>query len=168
MESNTLAVVLVVVLSFLFAGIGGLLIFLYRRNKKKATESLAWSETTGTVVKSVVRVEESVFGSDDSQGESQPMYSADISYTYQIGGMLHTSERISFSGKSSYSKREKAEEITAQYSEGSRPSVFYNPNNHHEAVLERSAKGSRIFLWAGMAFLAVALITIVVGFFVLI
>lgn len=167
MDSNTLAVVLVLFLSVLFAGIGGLLIFLYRRNRKKASESLSWSETTGTVVKSSIRVEDSVFSSDDNQGESQPMYSADINYTYQVGSMLHTSDRLSFSGKSSYSKREKAEEFTSRYPEGSRPPVFYNPNKPHEAVLDRSAKGSCIFFWAGTAFLSIGVIALIVGIFVL-
>ena len=163
MDSNTFAVVLVISLTVLFCGIGIVLLLISRRNKKKATESLNWPETTGRVIKSMIDIGHDVLGSEDSQGESQPMYSAAVSYTYQVGDMLYTSDRISFAGKSSYSKPDKAEVVTAKYPEGSTVSVFYNPDKHQEAVLERTAKGSGIFLGAGIAFLSIGVITLIVG-----
>lgn len=124
---------------------------------------MSWHETGGTVVKSGVVLGESVFGGDDEQGQSQPMYSPDISYTYQVENMLYTSDRDSFAGKSSYSKAEKAELIAAKYPDGSKVTVFYNPSKPEEAVLERSAKGSAVLLVAGIVFLIVGLISLVVG-----
>ena len=167
MDSNTLAVVLVVSLTVLFCGIGIVLLLISRRNKKKAAASLSWPETTGRVIKSTIDIGYDVMGSDDSQGESQPMYSAAVSYTYQVDDMLYTSDRISFGGKSSYSKPDKAETEIAKYPEGSRVSVFFNPQRHEEAVLERTAKGSGVFLIAGVAFLIIGVITLIVGIIIL-
>jgi len=167
MEANTLTILLIGSFVILFSGIGILLILLHQRNKKKASESLSWPVTTGTVIESKVRVGENVFSSDDALDESQPVYSADISYAYQVNGVEYTSDRISFAGKSSYSKAEKAEVISAKYPEGSRVSVFYNPEKHQEAVLEQTAKGSGVFLIAGFVFLGIGLIALVVGGFLL-
>jgi hypothetical protein len=162
MEASTLSIILIVSLVVLFSGVGILLILLHQRNKKKAKRSLSWPETKGTVIKSEVVVEESVFGSDE-QGQSQPMYTADISYTYQVDDMLYTSDRISFAGKTSYSKPDKAEMIVAKYPDGSNVSVFYDQSNPKEAILERSAKGSGVLLVAGVIFLVIGLISLVVG-----
>ena len=46
---------------------------------------------------------------------------------------------------------------------GSGVSVFYNPNEPKEAVLERSAEGSVVLLVAGIVFIVVGLISLVVG-----
>lgn len=167
MDTNTLAFIIVAGLAVLFLGIGILLIFLYRRNQKKASESLTWPETTGTIINAKIRVEDSVFDNDEFQNGSQQMYSADISYTYQADGILYTSERISFAGKSSYSKRQKAEEIIARYPVNSTVSVFFNPQKHEEAVLDRSAKGSGVLMGAGIAFLSIGLIALVLGIILL-
>lgn len=168
MNANTLGLILVISFVVLFSGIGIVLILLHQRNKKKAHESLSWPETKGTIIKSKVVVGESVFSSgDDDDGQSQPMYSAEITYHYQVGDMLYTSERISFAGKTSYSKPEKAEAITKQYPEGSIVSVFYDPDKSEIAVLERSAKGSGALIVAGIVFLSIGLITLIVGILIL-
>jgi preprotein translocase subunit YajC len=163
MATSTLGLILMIVFVVLFSGIGILLILLHQRNKKKAQESMSWHEIGGTIIKSGVAMGESVFGGDDEQGQSQPMYSPEISYTYQVEDMLYTSDRVSFAGKSSYSKAEKAELIAAKYPDGSKVTVFYNPAKPEEAVLERSAKGSAVLLIAGIVFLVVGLISLVVG-----
>ena len=166
MNANTLGLILMVSFVILFSGIGILLIFLHQKNKRKAEKSLAWPETKGTVIKSEVVVGESVFGGDDD-GQSQPMYSAEISYTYQVDEMLYTSDRISFAGKSSYSKSDKAEAFTKQYPEGSTVRVFYDPEKREVAVLERSAKGSEVLLIAGIVFLSIGVISLIVGLVIL-
>jgi hypothetical protein len=164
MNTNTLTLLIVVGLAVLFIGIGLLLIFLYRRNQKRASESLLWPETSGTVVHSAVSAEVSVFDNDEIQNQRQQMYSADIRYTYLIDGVEYTTKRISFAGKSSYSKQQRAEEIIAKYPQGASVRVFYNPEKNQESVLERTANGSGVLLGAGVAFLLVGVITLIVGF----
>lgn len=167
MEANTLGLILSISFFILFSGIGILLILLQQKNKRKAERSLYWPETKGTIIKSEVVVGESVFGGDDDDGQSQPMYSAEVNYTYQVDDMIYTSERISFAGKSSYSKPDKAEAVTRQYPEGSIVSVFYDPEKREVAVLERTAKGSGVLLAAGIIFLIIGLISLIVGIIIL-
>jgi hypothetical protein len=167
MAANTLTIIIVIFLFILFSGIGILLILLNQRAKKKASQSQSWPKTTGTIVKSRVATESSVFGGDDAQGESQPMYLADIEYTYRVGDMVYTSKRVAFGGKSQYSKPLKAEEEAARYPEGKSVTVFYNPEKHQEAVLEQSAKGSGVLLIAGIVFLAIGVIALLVGLILL-
>ncbi len=167
MDANTLTIILTISFFVLFSGIGILLIFLYRRSKKKALNSMSWPETKGTVIKSEVAVGDSVFGGDDDEGGSQPMYSAEISYTYQVGDTLHTSDRISFAVKSSNSKPDKAKAVTERYPEGSEVNVFYNPDQHEVAVLERSAKGSGVLNVMGIIFLSIGVISLIVGVIIL-
>ena len=166
MNANNLGLILMVSFVILFSGIGILLIFFHQKNKRKAEKSLAWPETKGTVIKSEVVVGESVFGGDDD-GQSQPMYSAEVNYTYQVDDMVFTSERVSFAGKTSYSKPDKAEAVTRQYPEGSTIRVFYDPEKREVAVLERSAKGSGMLLVAGIVFLSIGLISLIVGLIIL-
>ena len=166
MEGNTLAVILIVSFFILFSGIGILLILMHQKNKRKAEKSLSWPETKGTIIKSEVVLGESVFSNDD-EGESQPMHSAEVSYTYQVEDTLYTSDRISFATKSSYSRPDKAEAVTKLYPEGSQVTVYYDPDHHDIAVLERSAKGSGALLAAGIVFLSIGLITVIVGILIL-
>jgi hypothetical protein len=168
MDGNTLTIIIVGSLFILFSGIGLLLILLQQNSKKKAAKSLSWPEVTGTIIKSEVAVGESVFGGDDDQGQSQPMYSPEVSYTYQVGETLYTSNRISFAGKTSYSKPDKAEAVTRQFPEGSKVAVFYDPDKEDVAVLERSAKGSGVLLTAGIIFMSIGVITMIVGILILI
>ena len=168
MDGNTLTIIIVGFLFILFSGIGLLLIILQQKNKKNAERSLTWPETEGTIIKSVVVVGESVLGGDDDQGQSQPMYSAKVTYNYQVGNMLYTSERISFAGKTSYSKPDKAEMVTRKYPEGSKVRVFYDPDKNEMAVLERSSKGSGFMLTAGVIFMSIGLITLIVGILILV
>jgi hypothetical protein len=155
-------------LTGIFCGLGIALLLIFRRNKRKATASFTWPETQGTVIKSTIDIGHDALGSDDSQGESQPMYSASVNYTYQVGDILYTSDRISFAGKSSYSKPDKAEALISKYPEGINNAVFYNPQKHEESVLERTSKGSGVFLIAGIAFFIIGLIALVIGSILLI
>ena len=167
METEMLTLIFVISFVILFSGIGILLILLHQRNKKKAIKSLSWLETTGTVIQSEVEIGESVFSSDDDGEQSQPMFSAAVSYIYQVDDMLYTSDRVSFGVKTSHSKAEKAEAIVAQYPEGARVSVFYDPDRHDSSVLERTAKGSGVLLIAGVIFLCIDLISLIVGIVIL-
>jgi hypothetical protein len=167
MNANTLTIIIVASITILFSGIGILLIMIYQRNKKKASASLSWPETKGTVIKSKIKEESSVFSDDEGEESSQPMYSADISYNYLVDGMLYTSDQVSFAGKSSYSKREKVEEILAGFPEGASVSVFYKPDNPQESVLQRTAKGSGALLGAGIVFLSIGILTLIVGIIIL-
>lgn len=168
MNTNTITIIIISLVILLFIGIGVLLIVLYKRGKKKAIQSLTWPETTGTIIQSRVATEYSTMGGDDDEhAGGQPMYFADVQYTYRVEEMLYISERLSFGGKRQYSNPQKAEEEAARYPEGSTVAVFYDPEKHKSSVLERSAKGSGAFLAAGIVFLGIGFITFIAGLIIL-
>jgi len=150
-------------LALLFIAIGVALIFLHRRNIRKAEESMSWLETTGTVNGSEVMQGSNVLLSNDEDGESTPVFFPEIRYSYQVAGLEYTSKRLSFAGVKSFSKREKAEEAASHYPVGTQLPIYYDPKNPKEAVVDRSAKKSNIVLTLGIMFIIFGLATVFIG-----
>jgi hypothetical protein len=136
-------------IGFLVVGAILLLIGLYQR--KKVAASQAWPSTQGTIVDT--RVRERAAGVDD---ESSASYSPVISYTFEVNGTTHTSDRHAF-GRVSYATKGQAERRIANYPKGSRVEVFYNPDKPAESVLERSSGTSWILVGVGGGLIIVAL-----------
>ena len=150
-------------LALLFITIGVVLILLHRRNKRKAEESMSWLETSGTVNESKVVQGSNMLMSNDEDGESTPVFFPEISYTYQVAGLEYTSKRLTFAGTNSYSKRENAEKAASFYPVGTQLHVYYDPKNPKEAVVDRTAKISKMVLTFGILFIIIGLITVLVG-----
>jgi hypothetical protein len=161
--SGTATLLITGFLALLFIAIGVVLIFLHRRNIKKAEESMSWKEATGTVNGSKVIQGNNVLMSNDDDGESTPVFYPEISYTYQVGGLEYTSKRLAFTGVKSHSKRENAEKAASLYPVGKQLSVYYDPKNPKEAVVDRTAKSSSMILVFGILFIIIGLATAVIG-----
>ena len=165
--SGTYVVLIVVFLAILFIALGIGLIILHRRQKRKAEESASWSETIGTVTESRVEQSTNVLMSNDEDNEGTPVFSPEISYTYQVAGLEYTSKRLTFGGKKSFSKRDNAEKVTALYPVYSQLPVFYDPKNPKEAVIDRTSKISNMILIFGILFIIIGLVTILIGVLVI-
>ena len=161
--SGTYTILIVGFLALLFISIGVVLIFVHRRQKRKAEASASWLEILGTVKESEVQQGTSVLMSNDEDGEGTPVFTPEISYTYQVAGLEYTSNRLSFGGKKSFSKRENAEKVTSLYPIGLKLPVYYDPKNPKEAVVDRTAKISNMVLILGIMFIFIGLVTILIG-----
>ena len=137
----------------LFAGIGAFLIYYSFRSRKKAESSQGWPSTSGQVTEARV----SHHTSTDADGEAQDSYSPEVRYHYQTGGQEYEGSKIGFGLQQSFSSRSKAEQALTSFPQGSQVTVFYNPANPAEAVLERKAGGSTLSLVLGIIFLLVGL-----------
>src|SRR4030042_6879553 len=144
--TETTTFLIVGLLTLLFIGIGALLIILDRRSKRKAEESMSWLETTGTVNESKVVQGSNMLMSNDEDGESTPVFFPEISYAYQVAGLDYTSKRLTFAGTKSYSKRENAKKAASLYPVGTQLHVYYDPKNPKQAVVDRTAKVSKMVL----------------------
>lgn len=89
------------------------------------TGSEDWPTVQGTVVKA--SFEEKQFG-------SSVFFSPEFSYTYDVEGKTHSSDRIQF-GFHRAETRELADELIAAYPEGKEAPVHYNPNRHGMGTL---------------------------------
>ena len=133
----------------LFLGLGIFLIYRTQQSKKKAAASQNWPSTTGQITDSHVSRSQST----DSDGETIASYSARVAYTYQVGGQTYSGENIAFGFNPSYNNQPKAQAAAARYPMGSQVSVYYDPGNPSDAVLERQAPGSKVGMIVGIIFI---------------
>lgn len=69
---------------------------------------------------------------------------------------------MTFGNPAGYGNRQRAQSIADRYAPGTQVTVYYNPQNPDDAVLERSAgTSSKILLWVGLLMiLLVCIITL--------
>ena len=141
----------------IFLGVGVFMLVKYFQDRKKAEESQSWSGTSGQVTQAYVRESET----RDSDGYLTTSYYPEVRYTYQVLGAEYGGDKISFGGSVGGS-RNKADEIVAQYPVGKNLTVYYDPNNPEDAVIERKM-GSKGFLIIGIVFTLVGICSACVG-----
>lgn len=141
----------------IFAGIGIFMLVKYFQDKKKAEESQSWTGTSGQVTQAYVRESET----RDSDGYLTKSYYPEVRYTYQVMGVAYSGDKISFGG-SVGGNRKKADAVVAQYPVGKVLTIYYDPNNPADAVIERKM-GSKGFLIIGNIFTLVGICSACVG-----
>lgn len=144
-----------------FAASSVFMILSYFKNKKKAAASLSWSAAPGTILESSVR--ESGSGEDDSPVS----YYAKVSYSYQVMGQAYRGENIHIGARSAVT-RKKAQAAAALYPVGAAVTVYYDPANPTDAILERSAPANNVTLILGIIFLVITLCLMCGGLFAII
>lgn len=136
----------------LIFGLGGIyLIYLGFKNQQKARASQGWLLTTGRIVESSV----SQHWSHDSEGGSRLSYSAHIRYEYGVSGQTFISSQVAFGPAPSSYRSARAQAEANRYPVGAAVTVYYNPDNPQEAVLEQRASGTATVWIVGIAFLGV-------------
>lgn len=140
---------------FGLAGIG--MLVKYFLDKKKAGESQNWSSAMGKITESYVRRKVST----DSDGDTTTSYYPEVRYTYQYLGTEFSGDRIAFGGKVGGGQN-KAYTAISSYPVGKDVTVYYDPNNPEDAVLERRMAGAT-YLIMGIIFLFFALASVCIG-----
>lgn len=122
--------------------------------RTQADESQGWASTLGSITESRLGV---------STNEDRPdSYFPVVSYTYFAIGQPLTGRRISF-GHTGENSAAEARETLKGYPVGKEVTVYYDPANPSDAVLERRG-GSGITVWiVGVAFLVGGLYFVGVG-----
>lgn len=141
----------VFVLGFAVAGI--FLLVKNFRERQKSDASQNWPTTQGQVIATKV-----VENTDtDSDGYTSVTYTPMVTYRYQVAGQEYTSGKVAFGFRKGYSSRAKARQALANYSGDAQVTVYYDPSDPVEAVLERKVGGSTLSLVLGIAFLLIGL-----------
>jgi hypothetical protein len=141
----------------IFLGVGIFMLVKYFQDKKKTEESQAWSATSGQVTQSYVRESQT----RDDDGYLTTTYYPEVRYTYQVMGVEYGGDKVSFGGAVG-GGRKKAEEVIAQYPIGKNITVYYDPNKHEDAVIERRM-GSKGFLIIGIVFTLIGVCIACIG-----
>jgi len=72
------------------------------------------------------------------RGSKSTSYVLDIKYAYKVLGQSYENNQFSFGSEGTgYDTRKKAEGMLAKYPIGNQVTIFYDPNNPQQAVLER-------------------------------
>lgn len=114
--------------AFLFlipAFVSGVFLALFISQIVTAKCSMAWPQTTGTIISSTV---------DQRKGKSQALYYPRLVYEYAVDGKPFTCNRYTF-GDSVAGDREEANAIVQTYPVGSHLQIHYSPDNPGEAVI---------------------------------
>jgi hypothetical protein len=139
----------VLILGFIGAGI--FLIYRSVQSRKKAEASQGWPSTAGQISES--RVDHSTH--TDTDGDSSDSYTPYVEYTYQVAGQTYTGHEITFGFKQGFGNASKAQTVVGKYPVGAQVSVYYDPADPQQAVLERQAGGFGAGLVLGIIFLVV-------------
>lgn len=134
-------------LAFIATGAG--ILYYARSVSAKAQQSLSWPSTEGVISHSAVLRE-----MQETSGSTRAAtYKADVAYRYKVQGRDYSSERITLADYSSTTGR--AQGIVNRYPDSAAVTVYYNPDDPSDAVLERDAgSGIRLLYLVGGAFAA--------------
>jgi hypothetical protein len=121
---------------FLITFVIGLVLLLNStRSKKKAGASQQWPGVPGSIVVSEVRQSSST----DDDGHTSYSYYPHVEYSYAVLGQQYSGKQVSFGGVVGTGNPKNAQVMIAKYPLNSPITVYYNPQNPAEAVLERAA-----------------------------
>jgi hypothetical protein len=134
-----------------FALGGAYLVYLGIKNMRKAQASQSWPSTSGQVTG--VDVGES--RSTDSDGHHHTSYYPIVRYTYVVNGQSFSGDKLAFGPRTASGRYAKAQAVASRYAVGAPVTVYYNPENPEDAVLQKRAAGTMATLIIGIAFLAV-------------
>ena len=132
----------------------GILLWSYL-SYKKGQESESWATTTtGKVTKSYI---------------TDPVRKGTgtvpiVHYEYTLQGKTYKSDRIFWGNTHNRCTIEASQKIVDKYKEGANVTVYYNPKNVRESVLERGAQGIMIWLVACAFLIIIGIIQLFTGF----
>ena len=143
MESIIPRVVGALVLSAIILNTIFLIVIFYTRRKVRQAES--WSSTVGTVTLSTIDVHR-------SGGRNSIAY-PHVRYSYQVLGREYEANKIMLGARIGGSG---AQKVIDRYPVGAQVTVFYDPRNPYEAVLEKKGPAPWI-MWLVLVIINVVL-----------
>jgi hypothetical protein len=148
---------LILFLMFLF-GIGTGALLYSRGIKKKGAESYSWPSVKG-------KVKESFLTNRGVSGNRR--IDTHVLFEYRVGRKKYESDNIRFGGPDIFGGNmtitdplRDLHQVIERYPEGSEVEVFYNPKRPRECCLEKGEVSSRIFMYAGLGFYFMCLLSV--------
>jgi len=117
---------------------------------RRYRESENWVPTTAQIITGNIIAR---------RGSKNTSYVLDITYAYNVLGQSYESNQFSFGSKGTgYDTRKKAEGMLAKYPTGSHATIYHNPNNPQQAVLERKYDSTGVILAVILGILGVGMV----------
>ncbi len=134
----------------LFVAGGVYLIVTSVRSRRKAQASQSWPSVTGRVL--AADIVEYVSRDEDKTTRS---YHLAVQYEYEVNGQRYVGDKVNIGPVRRNINPRRSQEILARYPVGGNVTVYYNPVNPQEAVLERAAAHTTAILVLGIALILV-------------
>jgi Protein of unknown function (DUF3592) len=131
-------------------------IFLWLRGRRQVSSALNWPAVSGKVVFATVETRHS----HSSSGGTSTAYYPNVTYEYTINGQRYQSSQISFGSQVGLGNYNAVLKKVVGYPINSMVQVYYNPDNPAQAVLEKSAPASKIFLFVAVLIVAILACTL--------
>jgi len=125
----------------------------------RGLRSINWEKTTGTITEAWVNVV------TDSENDSRQRNYLKATYQYTVDGQTYESKRIRYGDIENEGRRKQKvlEKKAREYRENPQRTVYYNPQNPQQAVLERGLRPLSLVtnLIYGLFMLAMTIIFVV-------
>jgi hypothetical protein len=137
----------------ILVGVGILIVRIYF--SVRSSKSERWEQTTGVILSS--EIEKNIEQFSDGY---EYYYKASIKYKYIVNGIEYLGNRIYFGNNVFASNHSIAQSIINKYPIGKIVTVFYDPDKHNDAVIERTHRS--ILMAAILSILLIALGTFII------
>ena len=146
------------IIGVIFIMISLLLIIFGLRARKKALAARQWPTAPGKVISASLKEHRSY---DSQEHRTNITYEPQVTYEYRFGSETLKRDRLGF-GTTSYNRSTAVKKLE-QYPQGGTVTVYINPDNPYEALLDIST-GSSIFLMVmGGVFLLIGVVLVIIG-----
>ena len=118
--------------------IAGTFFAIYYINKKKNAAAMTWPETAGRVTVSMLDHDISKDKDWDGDSVKTKTYTPRIHFEYTVGDTIYTGKRVAYRNLHSVIKGV-VQKTLDRYPVGAAVTVYYDPQNPSDSVLERKA-----------------------------
>ncbi len=114
-----------------------------------------WPTTQGVIVsseiQSISRTRESTRRQRKKFGvrrvKRYTVYRPLVTYRYTVNGQTYTQRNLDVNGSSEYRKQSSVQAVIEKYAPGREVTVYYNPNDPSDAMLEPGSDGTSVLLF---------------------
>jgi len=153
-QSNSWVLYFIIIVCLIFFGIGiGMLVKL-AKHYGKLQKSKNWLSTNGKIISSDLDAQIST----DDDGYQTTTYLAKVFFTYEVNGNSYESDRVNFDYGMRTSNVRKPQSVVEQYPTGSDVTVYYDPENPHQSVLEKRVNGTFTTILVSAVFIAIGVV----------
>ena len=103
--------------------------------------SLGWISVEGSVINTYIE--------EYRDADQEVTYTPRIIYEYTVDGQTYTSQQIAFGIEQSYGSQNRADDVLEDFPVGNPVTVYYDPEDPGNAVLDRSAGRNIFFIILG-------------------
>lgn len=153
-QSNSWVLYFIIIVCLLFISIGvGMLIKLVQQFGK-LQQSKHWISTSGKITSSDLDAQ--VTTEDD--GYQTTTYLAKVNFTYEANGNTYESDRVNIDYGMRTSNIRKQQSVVEQYPVGSNVTVYYDPEDPSQSVLEKKVNGAFTTILVSAVFIAIGVV----------